>query len=868
MEKKRKMNNKFSTKLKSTSTIILILLMASVTLLAMPPQQPVQAQTPPTNLRSSSSVPLPAGVTPDVTLNTIAHLSFTPNPVGVGQKILVNLWFQPPIHVSRALSDLQVTITKPDGSKDNIGPIETYRGDATAWFEYTVDQIGTWKLRFDFPGGYFPAGNYSTATGAFSGGGTTTSFPQSVYYKPATTGDLELVVQQEMVMSWPPAPLPTDYWTRPISPENREWWVIAGHSPFNAVGGGPEWPANTNTYMSNYKFTPWVQGPTSAHIAWRVQGSVLAGIVSGETGQLSAPKTYDEAFNTATGAYGAGPGTNGNPAILFQGRLYGKVMSVFGGVPMYVWRCTDVRTGEVIWEQPWNSQMPTLISTAFDTPLVPGATQRADRLNMFLVYLGGGRLIKYSPTNGQVNSNISISPLTSGTVYADPYVLSVQDLGASLGSSRYRLINWTMEGSSTNFTTRIMSNITWPFSSLPGTSDFETGVAVTTSSVSSSAVGVTVDAIITAASLATGQILWNSTAGLGYGIYSGSTACADHGKFAVRMNDGFYYCWDLLTGKQLWKSESTSWPWDTFGAYYVSSAYGLLYDPTYAGIRAIDWNTGKVAWVFEAPTPFQYETPYQGQYSWFSGNFIADGKLYSYNLEHSPSAPLTRGWRLFCINATSGEGIWNITGSMAPGLVADGYLTACNWYDGYMYVFGKGKSTTTVTAPDVVIGKGNGVVLKGTVLDQSPSQPNTPCVSKDSMTIQMEYLHMQHPIDGLNHNITMTGVPVTLTAIDENGSYINIGTATTSAYYGTYEMAWTPPAEGTYKIIASFEGDDSYGSSAASTAVSVGPAPVTPQPSVITVAADITPILYAVIGVGVAVIIAVAIAVLILRKRP
>ena len=89
----------------------------------------------------------------------------------------------------------------------------------------------------------------------------------------------------------------------------------------------------------------------------------------------------------------------------------------------------------------------------------------------------------------------------------------------------------------------------------------------------------------------------------------------------------------------------------------------------------------------------------------------------------------------------------------------------------------------------------------------------------------MEYLHMQHPIDGYNHDVTMTGVPVTLTAIDEKGTYINIGTATTSAYYGTFEMAWTPPAEGTYKIIASFAGDDSYGSSGASTAVSVGPAP-------------------------------------------
>ena len=64
---------------------------------------------------------------------------------------------------------------------------------------------------------------------------------------------------------------------------------------------------------------------------------------------------------------------------------------------------------------------------------------------------------------------------------------------------------------------------------------------------------------------------------------------------------------------------------------------------------------------------------------------------------------------------------------------------------------------------------------------------------------------------------TITGVPVTLTAIDQDGNYIDIGTTTTDGYYGTFAHAWTPPEEGTYKIIASFAGDDSYGSSGAAT---------------------------------------------------
>ena len=124
-------------------------------------------------------------------------------------------------------------------------------------------------------------------------------------------------------------------------------------------------------------------------------------------------------------------------------------------------------------------------------------------------------------------------------------------------------------------------------------------------------------------------------------------------------------------------------------------------------------------------------------------------------------------------------------------------------------------------------------------------------------------MHLQRDLPA-----NVTGVSVTLTAIGSDGTVIDIGTTTTSGYYGTYEMAWTPPAEGTYKIIASFASDDSYGSSAASTAVSVGPIPV------VTPASTQTPIVMPpyemyTLGTGVAIIVAIAVvAVLLLRKRP
>jgi hypothetical protein len=455
--------------------------------------------------------------------------------------------------------------------------------------------------------------------------------------------------------------------------------------------------------------------------------------------------------------------------------------------------------------------------------------------------------------------------------------LSIQDLGAAAGSQRYRLINWTTSSggygssiSATNFATRIRSNTTYLRSSLPSYIDWNTGYGATVAGVT--VAGVFMGQNITGFNALTGQQLWTKI--INEPVYSGVCDIVDHGKVAVLSDRGYYVATDLATGAEAWKSEQMHYPWSStgFGAYSSMSAYGMLYREAYNGIWAFNWTNGKIVWHYEAPTGSPYETPYTGVngtgvypfYSFGVGGQIADGKFYTWTYEHTESWPVTRGWGIHCIDCFTGKGVWNLTGCIQPAAIADGYLVGGNSYDGYKYVFGKGKTTTTVTAPDVSVPLGTALTIKGSVLDQSPAQPGTPCVSKDSMKTQMEYLHMQLPIDGIWHNLTMTGVDVTLTAIDENGSSTNIGTATSSAYYGTFEKAWTPPAEDTYKIIASFAGDDSYSSSGASTGVTVGPAPTQVQIPEQIVPADYT---WTIVGTGVAMIIALAIAVLILKKK-
>jgi hypothetical protein len=491
---------------------------------------------------------------------------------------------------------------------------------------------------------------------------------------------------------------------------------------------------------------------------------------------------------------------------------------------------------------------------------------------VYLVYIGNGLMIKYDPFTGAVVSNCSIAPLSTGIFYADPYALSVYDMGAVAGAQRYRLVNWTTRGTATKLdSTMIISNITWPMGSLPTTIDFQAGLAV-------SATGASIQSY----SLTTGQMLVNITTGIAFAT-EGTPPQADHGKFAQRYNDGHWHCWDMFTGQELWTSQISSEPWGTFGTYGSCSYGGMIFSNQFDSVTALNWTNGKIVWSYADPAASSYETPYTNGNEtvnpWHSCGMIADGVYYTTNAEHSADEPIKRGWRMHAINITTGENIWNLLDTQSgstdgsrvfQGAIADGYLAYSDAYDCKMYVIGKGTSQTTVTAPDVAVPQGNSIVIKGTVLDMSPGQPNTPCVSKDSMTTQMEHLHWQIPITGIYGNITLTGVPVSLDAVDPNGNIVHITTITSDGYSGTFGYTWQPEIPGKYTITATFTGDDSYGSSYAKTTIGVVGASPTPTPTA-TPSQSIadTYFIPATIGTIVAiVIVGTALALLMLRKRP
>ena len=882
--------------MKKTSVFLLLAILALVAV----PIQPSQAQSGGHGVvgeigTTSSSIygyphlgPLPPGETPFTTIDTIAFVSVNPNPIGVNQQVLVNVWITPGSPNWIYMQGFTVTVQMPDGSTEVIGPFNTYLGDSTAWFQYRVDQVGTWKFKLDHPGTFVPAIDYIPRPGNFPQVDPNITLKASIYFQPCSSDWTELTVQAEQVLSWPSVPLPTDYWTRPISVENRDWYPISGNYPWN---GAYFYSNGRVLYSSNYKYTAYVQGPNTAHIVWRRQGAI-GGLIGGEQYQYSA--------------YSG----SGNPSIVYAGRCYQAVTKTVDNQQISLYECYDLRTGQIYWDLKGISPIPTNI--LYEAPLIDpeiALGQSGSGVTVYLVAISGGRMVKYNPLTMAVSANISLpTGFTTNNLYNNEWVYSIQTINATAGN--YRLIHWTLRGTSTNFTTRIDGNITWPAGVYQAQAesaqlvwDYDAGNAViagrnlgppqglgvsSTSYASSFSLGYN----ITGIDIETGRIYYNIGGNETeiQNAISYTNTVADRGKVATTTVGMEWVCRDARTGAIVWRSEKAGYPWGAWWAYNTASydfneSKGAIIGSAYDGIYAIDWDDGKILWHYYASMP-PFESPYGGE-PFFTGVSMADGKVYAFGGEHTTTQPVTRGWHLHCINATTGELLWKITGPMTPGAIADGYLTASNPYDGYMYVFGKGRSATTVTAPDFAVTKGTAMLIHGTVMDMSPgdqgsiydptakldspNKPGTvPCVSSASMATLMEYTYMQHPIDGLYHNETITGVPVTLTAIDSNNNVIDIGTTTTNGYYGTFAMPWTPPNEGAYTVMASFAGDDSYGSSAAATGIVVGSAasvaPTATNPA--QAQTDTQSLIIYIVGMGLAIIVAVAIVgILLLRKR-
>ena len=279
-----------------------------------------------------------------------------------------------------------------------------------------------------------------------------------------------------------------------------------------------------------------------------------------------------------------------------------------------------------------------------------------------------------------------------------------------------------------------------------------------------------------------------------------------------------HYAFSTETGAFLWATESENWL-DAYGwgnaehTWYF--AYNHLYSVGVGGIiYAYNLGTGKTDWTYNMTDA--YNEPVTGNNWWGWISVIADNKIYVGTLEHSAENPIPRGGPFICINATDGSEIWRVNGMFRQtrwggnAIMGDSIIATMDTYDQRIYAVGKGPSETTVVASPKVSVFGSSVQIEGMVTDVSPGTssdslalrfPNgVPAVSDAGMSEWMLYVYKQ-----FSRPSNAVGVPVTLSVVDSNGNYREIGTATSNAD-GFFSLNWKPDIDGQYTLYASFEG--------------------------------------------------------------
>lgn len=725
---------------------------------------------------------------------TEAFLFFEPNPIGVNQYLTVEAWVSPrPQTAADYYYKYMFTFTAPDGTIDTVGPLRSEH-PGTIWFYYQPKQIGAYTVKFSWDGSDTPIGP-SGARG-----------PCSV--------TLPLTVQQQPIQSWPAAPLPTDGWNWPVNPENREWASITGPWYGRGYNG------------SNANFNPYSQAPASSHILWMLPP------VSGLGGMESAP--YSQYVI-------------GRSAISLSAVMIGRGYYTTGGNIV----CIDIRTGTELWRRPGS----------FDTASLgtPGTISSYGYTSGYtptpvLISYSGSRLIKYDALTGNPTLNVTGAPSgVSAAMWQDPYVYSVANFtrsnymtwdNATYHGSGARIIKWMTNSSTTTWANRVVWNVTWPYGTgfsgiLNAPSDaiiYGDYIFQRENLFVNGNLGTQVPAIGAIYTKNGSQVFPRklpdpvnlpdgpSTEGPNVAAYNNLFLMAT-GSYGARR----YMAIDMKTGNIAWLSDQAAYPWGDFWAYQVGAAYGMVYAASYAGVYAWNATNGHQVWNYTSGSSMQWgETPY-GTWPFYSGTVIAGGIVYAGTSEWGTPAPYYRGQKLHAIDAYTGKGLWNIMGSWSVrGPVAEGNLYASNNYDGHLYAFGRGPTLTEVSTDVSRISGGESVWIKGRVTDQSPAQPGTPAVSKDSMSAWLEYLHMQQPLP-----LDTVGVPVDIYVSLPNGTTSKLVTVTSDGQ-GYYEYKWTPLNEELYYISAHFNGDESYYSSWNLTSLTVGQAPAAqpeyPQP--------------------------------------
>jgi outer membrane protein assembly factor BamB len=853
----------------------------------------------------ATSIPLSnSALFPGTTIPTWAYLQVVPDTVGIGQNALMVMWIdKPPPTANGVLGDrwidMKIEIVKPDGSKETLGPFKS--DDAGGYTAvYTPSVLGTYTAQMKFPG--------EVMTGAQGNPGFNSSTSASIgdVYGASESSIITFTVVNEPFSTLPENPLPADYWQHPVQAFNHWWTEFSG----NWWGLGDVEFANTGGYTFAGCFNPYTKAVLAPHIIWKdtvVPGSNVGGQLGGEFGGIG---------NAETNYYSGFQYQPKFAPIIMNGILYYNLKPNFNSLDQG-FTAVDLRTGKSLWTKNYNNYF----SNGSQDILLCGqiyiyktyntyggqAYLWATRTTSGVTYLdvfdaatgnycysiqgGGGSgsfgRQEFMGTDGSL-LQLYLSTATFGG--KSRQYLNLWNSSQCTNKANSQFFNWQQNGNypyndgimwSTILPNQTSTGDAIPNWILDGAGhavwDPDTNtIILTTSTGMYASYGWNPGWVMhVAVDMDNGQQSWmkniTNTPFAATMVMPG----ASNGTFVRYTKETFTFDgFSVATGDKVWgPTEAMKNPLAYYDQTSAVCAYGKLYTWTFGGeVYCFDMTTGNKIWNWSTgETP---DTPYGVNPLWIIGNYeasVADGMIYV-ETGHDYGPPLFSGAKIYALNATTGEKVWDIlnfaSGSSLP--VVYGYMLSFNGYDNSIYCYGRGQTATTVATASVINNNAK-IMITGTVTDQSPGQTclgipaaGTPAVSDDSIARWMEYLYMQSP-----KPTNATGVPVTLSYIDPNNNYFVIGTTTTDTN-GQYSYTFTPNVPGTYTITASFVGSNSYYSSSAQTSVAfdILAAP-TAEPTV--QQQSVADMYFIPVSVGlfiVIIIVGAVLALLLLRKRP
>jgi len=556
-------------------------------------------------------------------VNTNLHVVAFPNPVGVGQDVVVTFQLDKTSPTAAGVAggdhftNFMVTITKPDGTTEMKGP---YTASAISgnYLMYTPTEAGKYTFKANFPGQWINV-----------------SATERYWYKPAESAVFELTVQQDPVLPYPDIELPTDYWTRPINAENKGWWQIADN--WLMVG----YDYNLRTFTVSSAFAPYTSAPDSAHVLWK-KPIVFGGMVGGPFSDTAyyTGLSYEQHYNPLV--------LNGRIIYTEHYPTSSASHSVFGT------RCVDLYTGEEIWNLDGKNIAFAQI-LQFDSPNEHGAiphlwsTSGTATNNTWIMYdaftgkqmltitnitMGSsdrwgtvrfgpnGELLTYTITGSSDARRIILWNSTKALV--TPSAAGVAEYYSPVAGSVIdgrRGIEWNVSIPPMTQGTELIAQISGGYIL---TSNWTASSARMGFAYEQRAYPATIERLSDGSYPDSINYLWSESRDVYMAAY----------KFS-KINEGIYtmfdegrlqhFAYDIKTGHELWRTEPLEPGWAMFSGYNTHIAYGKLYASGYDGyVRAYDITSGNQVWEYFYGSA-GYETPY-GTWPTYAGFNIADGK--------------------------------------------------------------------------------------------------------------------------------------------------------------------------------------------------------------------------------------------------